>query len=163
EAREATIYTSNEQFNDWVNRSQADMRMLVAATPTGPYPSAGVPWFSVPFGRDGIWTAIEYLQIDPDLAAGVLRFLAAAQATTSDPDSDAEPGKVVHEMRKGEMAGLREVPFGRYYGSVDATPLFVILAARYYEATNDRALIESIWPNLLAAVAWIDGPGDLDQ
>lgn len=163
EQREANIFTANELFNDWVNRSQADMRMMVARTPTGPYPCAGVPWFSVPFGRDGIITALEYLPIDPDLAAGVLRFLAATQATSNDPDADAEPGKIIHEMRLGEMASLREVPFGRYYGSVDSTPLFVMLAAEYYDATGDLALIESIWPNLLAALAWIDGPGDYDS
>jgi glycogen debranching enzyme len=162
EAREANIYTANELFNDWTNRSQADMRMMVARTPTGPYPCAGVPWFSVPFGRDGIWTALEYLQIDPDLAAGVLRFLAATQATISDPDADAEPGKIIHEMREGEMATLREVPFGRYYGSVDSTPLFVMLAAEYYDATGDLELVTDIWPNLLAALSWMDGPGDRD-
>jgi glycogen debranching enzyme len=162
EAREASIHTANEQFNDWLNRSQADMRMLVATTPAGPYPCAGVPWFGVPFGRDGIWTALEYLPMNPDVAAGVLKFLASTQATDFDPEADAEPGKIVHEMRSGEMASLREVPFGRYYGSVDSTPLFVMLAGEYFDATNDLELIRSIWPNLLAALAWIDGPGDRD-
>jgi glycogen debranching enzyme len=162
ETQEASIHTANEEFNDWLNRSQADMRMLVATTPTGPYPCAGVPWFGVPFGRDGIWTAIEYLPMNPDVAAGALKFLAATQATDFDPAADAEPGKIVHEMRQGEMANLREVPFGRYYGSVDSTPLFVMLAGEYFDATNDLELIRSIWPNLLAALAWIDGPGDRD-
>lgn len=162
EKQEASIHTANEQFNDWLNRSQADMRILIASTPTGPYPCAGVPWFGVPFGRDGIWTAAEYLPMNPDVAAGALRFLAATQATDFDPDADAEPGKIVHEMRKGEMANLREVPFGRYYGSVDSTPLFMMLAGEYFDATNDLELIRSIWSNLLAALAWIDGPGDRD-
>ncbi|HEX4340295.1 MAG TPA: amylo-alpha-1,6-glucosidase [Polyangiaceae bacterium] len=162
EETEAHIYTANELFNDWLNRSQADLRMMVANTPTGPYPCAGVPWFSVPFGRDGIWTAIEYLHMNPDLAAGVLSFLAANQATSFDPEADAEPGKIVHEMRQGEMASLREVPFGRYYGSVDSTPLFVMLAAEYFDATGDLELVRAIWPNLLAALSWIDGPGDRD-
>ncbi len=158
----AHIYTSNEQFNDWINRSAADLHMLMTQTAHGPYPYAGVPWFSTPFGRDGLITALQMLWLNPAIARGVLGFLAATQADTSAAARDAEPGKILHEMRSGEMAALGEVPFGRYYGSVDATPLFIVLAGAYYERTGDGEFIEFLWPHIEAALAWIDNHGDLD-
>src|SRR5205823_1529923 len=129
-------------FNPWLNRSIADLHMMVSMSSAGPYPYAGVPWFSTPFGRDGLITALECLWFNPDLARGVLAYLAASQASEDVPARDAEPGKILHEARAGEMAALGEIPFGRYYGSVDATPLFVMLAGAYYLRTGDLALIK---------------------
>ena len=163
EARECQIQTANPQFDEWLDRSLADLRMMTTETPLGPYPYAGVPWFSTPFGRDGIITAMQALWVNPRLASGVLRYLASLQAQTSRPDEDAEQGKILHELRLGEMAALGEIPFGRYYGSVDATPLFVMLAGEYYTGSGDRPLIEEIWPNIERAIQWIDKSGDLDR
>jgi glycogen debranching enzyme len=157
------IYTANEQFNDWLNRSLADLRTMVTQTSAGPYPYAGIPWFNAVFGRDGIITAMELLWVNPELAGGVLNYLAETQADQVDRERDAEPGKIIHEVRWGEMANLGEIPFGRYYGTVDATPLFVMLAGMYYERTGDRALIENLWPHIERALHWIDEYGDLDH
>jgi glycogen debranching enzyme len=161
-ARAASIATSNEIFNEAARRSISDLCMLETDKPEGPYPYAGIPWFSTVFGRDALITALEMLWLDPALARGVLGYLGRTQATELDPAADAEPGKILHESRHGEMAELGEVPFRRYYGSVDSTPLYVMLAGAYLERTGDMATIRALWPNIEAALKWIRQYGDRD-
>jgi glycogen debranching enzyme len=158
----AAVDSSNELFNEVCRRSTADLYMLMTRTRHGIYPYAGIPWYSTAFGRDGIITAMLLLWLDPSVAKGVLGYLAETQAKTFDPFSDAQPGKILHETRNGEMARLGEVPFRLYYGTVDATPLFVMLAGMYFERTGDIETIAAIWPNIKAALEWIDIFGDVD-
>jgi glycogen debranching enzyme len=156
------IYSSNSRFNDWINRSIADVQMMMVGNPEKNYPYAGVPWFGTVFGRDGIITALQTLWLNPAMAKGVLECLASSQADKVDAVVEAEPGKILHEMRCGEMAALGEVPFGKYYGSVDATALFIMLARAYCERTGDSKFIQRLWPHIERALNWIDEFGDTD-
>ncbi|TIP91619.1 MAG: amylo-alpha-1,6-glucosidase, partial [Mesorhizobium sp.] len=152
----ATVHSSGRVFNDWVERARADVALLTTELSTGPYPYAGIPWFSTAFGRDGVISALQMLWLNPGLARGVLAFLAQHQATETSPFSDSQPGKIMHETRKGEMAALRELPFGRYYGGVDTTPLYIHLACAYADRTGDMAFVDSLWPSLCAAAEWTE-------
>ncbi|MEP9373721.1 amylo-alpha-1,6-glucosidase [Mesorhizobium sp. KR1-2] len=158
----ATIHSSGRVFNDWISRARADIALLTTDLATGPYPYAGIPWFSTAFGRDGVISALQMLWVDPRLARGVLAFLAQHQATETVPFSDSEPGKIMHETRKGEMATLRELPFGRYYGGVDTTPLYIYLACAYADRTGDMEFIDMLWPSIKAAAQWMDRAIDRD-
>ena len=158
----ASVETSSSILNEVLCRSMSDFYMLTSQTPQGAYPYAGIPWYSTTFGRDGLIAAMQMLWLDPNIAKGVLRRLAHYQAREADPHSDAQPGKILHEMRGGEMAALHEVPFGLYYGSVDATLLFVMLLGLYAERTGDTDFVAELWPNIERALDWMDGPADLD-
>jgi len=155
----ATVRTPGRVFNDWLTRTRADIALLTTDLDTGPYPYAGIPWFSTAFGRDGVISALQMLWLNPALARGVLAFLARHQSTEIFPFSDAEPGKIMHETRKGEMAVLRELPFGRYYGGVDTTPLYVFLGASYADRTGDMEFLDQLWPSLCAAAGWMEEVG----
>jgi glycogen debranching enzyme len=161
-ANMATVACTNDVFNNLMCRCTSDVYMLLARTPQGLYPHAGIPWYSTVFGRDGLISALFMLWVDPSIAKGVLLHLAATQARDRDPTSDAEPGKILHEQRHCEMANTGEVPFGHYYGTVDATPLFVLLAGEYWRSTGDDQTLQSIWPNVQAALHWCETDGDRD-
>ncbi|HEX7071017.1 MAG TPA: glycogen debranching N-terminal domain-containing protein, partial [Rhodothermales bacterium] len=156
------VTTADAQFNAWLQQSLEDLNLLLTEVPDGQYPYAGIPWYNTFFGRDGLITALMTLWINPSIARGVLGYLARTQATEHNPERVAEPGKILHEARDGEMAALNEIPFGRYYGTVDATPLFVMVAGEYFRHTNDIAFIEGLWPSIERALAWIDDYGDID-
>lgn len=156
------LRSSNELFDSVIERSISDIATLTTELETGPCVYAGIPWYCTLFGRDALITALELLWYDPSIARGTLLRLAELQATEDDPLADAEPGKILHEMRLCEMANTQEVPFRRYYGSVDSTPLFVHLAGEYLRRTRDFETIEKLWPNIEAALAWLDNSGDRD-
>jgi glycogen debranching enzyme len=156
----ARLKSSGRLFDEWIVKSRADLSQLVTGLDTGPYPYAGIPWFSTTFGRDAIITAWQVLWVDPSLARGVLSFLASKQARETSKFRDSQPGKILHEARKGEMTALGELPFGQYYGGVDTTPLFVALAGAYADRTGDLEFIDRLWPSLIAAVGWMEQYGD---
>jgi glycogen debranching enzyme len=157
------VLTSNDLFNAALDRSAADLRVLWANRgPDLSYVSAGVPWYDTLFGRDSALAAMMSLALRPQMARDILRCLACFQGKVSDPSREEEPGKIIHEVRQCEMANTGEVVFGRYYGSVDSTPLFVLLAAEYYRWTADLELMKELQRSIDAGLAWIDRFGDLD-
>jgi glycogen debranching enzyme len=158
------VQTDHELFNLTFVRGLNDLRLLVndGPNPGERYVAAGVPWFTTLFGRDAIITALQALAFRPQLAIETLDVLAARQATELDEVRDAEPGKILHELRTGEMATTGELPFRPYYGSIDSTPLWLILLGATFDWTGDRELVNRLWPNALAALEWIDKWGDRD-
>ncbi len=158
----ARVTVSNELMNSLLRHSSADLTSIMRQTPQGTFIMAGIPWFATLFGRDSILTALFALPFNPAIAAGTLKTLAGLQGVRISRPQDEQPGKIVHEIRAGEMAATGEVPFGRYYGSVDATPLFVWLLGHYVATTGDLALAEQLWNNVERALQWIERWGDSD-
>jgi glycogen debranching enzyme len=159
----ARISASNGEFASMIRRSAVDLTSLVNDWDDhGAFIMAGVPWFATLFGRDSIITAMSILPFHPEIAKRTLRTLARLQGDTIDEARDEQPGKIVHEMRSGEMAATGEIPFGRYYGTVDATPLFLWLYGRCVESTGDLSLANELWPNVERAIQWIERWGDRD-
>ena len=159
-----TFATDNETLDQelcW--RNLEDLRVLCDEKPTGLVPTAGVPWYAVPFGRDALITSFQTLALNPELARGSLRYLAQHQGRRVDPEREEEPGKIFHEIRFGELARLGIVPHTPYYGTVDATPLFLMLLVELLDWTGDMDMLSELFPNVLAALDWIDNYGDLDQ
>jgi glycogen debranching enzyme len=157
----AVLASDNELFDLTVGRCIADLRLLSndGPAPGERYVAAGVPWYATLFGRDSILTSYQALAFRPALAAETLAILAARQATEIDDARDAQPGKILHELRTGEMARTGELPHRPYYGSVDATPLWLILLGASFDWTGDRELVDRFWPNAMAALRWIDDYG----
>jgi len=155
--------TSNVQLSGFITRAVLDLKMLLSPDDEGgAFIDAGVPWYSALFGRDALITAYEALAVNSDLAWMVLRKLAEYQGKSEDEAREEEPGKILHEIRVGEMAGAGEIPHTPYYGSIDATPLWLMVLASTYSWTADRDALSELWPNALACLEWIDRYGDRD-
>ena len=153
--------TDNHALNGLLDQSRDDLRMLCDRYPTGTYPTAGLPWFAVPFGRDGLITSLQMLQTNPDIARGVLRYLAAHQGKRVDADREEEPGKILHEVRSGEVVERGLWP-NVLFGTIDATPLFLCVMAEVLDWTGDAALFDELWPAAEAALGWCEKYGDRD-
>jgi glycogen debranching enzyme len=150
------IRTDNKSFNQILERAERDIYLLRQTFDQGKALSAGVPWFSTLFGRDSIISASQTLVLDPAIARETLTILAHYQGKTCDDWRDEEPGKILHEIRMGEMARCQEVPHTPYYGTVDATPLWILLYTEYYAWTHDHETLEKLWNHALGAMEWID-------
>lgn len=156
------FFTDNELFNSVLTRSQSDIRALLTESPRGTVLDAGVPWYVTAFGRDSLIAGIESLPLAAFPLRESLRTLADLQGRREDADRDEEPGKILHELRRGELAGAGTIPHTPYYGSIDSTPLFVIGVAEAFRWTGDRALLSQLMPHVERALAWIDRYGDMD-
>jgi glycogen debranching enzyme len=162
-AGRTTIETDDQLFNRVLRRALLDIRMLHSRRGADGYYAAGVPWYATLFGRDSLITATQMLGFDPPMAAETLRVLAGLIGRRDDREHDEEPGKVLHELRVGEIARLGLSPLARYYGTVDATPLFLCLLCEHAEWAGDLALFHELRPQVEAMLGWMDGPGDRDR
>jgi len=156
------IVTDNELFNELLDRSLRDLRALHTDIEGGSVLAAGIPWYVTVFGRDALIASHQLLMMNPTPARESLELLAAHQGTRVDDWRDEQPGKILHEVRHGELANAGIVPHTPYYGSVDSTPWFVIVYAQHFRWTGDLAFAERLLPAAEAALAWIDRDGDLD-
>jgi glycogen debranching enzyme len=156
ESEEGPITTGDQRYDRSFAQAARDLTALTTATEHGPVPVAGTPWFATVFGRDALLTAYLSLPVAPDLAVGSLRYLAANRGQTTNPERDEEPGKILHELRQGELAARGAIPHSPYYGTIDATPLWVVLLHETYRWTGDDELVESLWPALEQALGWIE-------
>ena len=150
------IRSDKNTFNRVIERAEQDVYLLRQSFGKGKVLSAGVPWFSTLFGRDSIIAASQTLMLDPTIARETLDILAQYQGKTENEWRDEQPGKILHELRMGEMARCEEIPHTPYYGTVDATPLWLMLYAEYYSWTHDTDTLDRLWPNAIAAMDWID-------
>jgi len=161
-ARESAHFvTDNPTLNQLIEQSRDDMRMLCDRYPTGMYPTGGLPWFAVPFGRDALFTSMFGLPMNPRIAHGALRFLAAHQGKVDNPETEEQPGKILHEVRDGEVVDSGIWPH-ILYGTVDATALFLVALADTHDWTGDDELLDEMWPAAEAALAWCEMIGDTD-
>jgi glycogen debranching enzyme len=159
--RFTTVATSNEVFDSVLHRSIDDLSGLVTPLPGGQtIVAAGLPWYVAPFGRDSLIVGRQLLPFNPSFLAGALRFLASVQGERDDPSRDEQPGRIVHEVRFGDLSRRGVIPFSRYYGTVDATPLFLLMLTEYLDWTGDDALFDALRPNVERALEWIATSGD---
>ncbi|KZZ83632.1 amylo-alpha-1,6-glucosidase [Bacillus sp. SJS] len=158
----ASISTDLLPLQKLVDRGMADLRVLMTDIGHGIFPVAGLPWFGVPFGRDSLIAALQMLAFNPEVAKGTLKTMASTQGTKVDPWRDEQPGKIMHEMRFGELANTDQIPFTPYYGTIDATPLYLILLTEYVKWTGDLKLAEELMDSVEKALKWIDEYGDRD-
>jgi glycogen debranching enzyme len=156
------ITTDNELFNSVLERGQRDIRQLLTESSLGTTMAAGVPWFVAPFGRDSLITCMQTMMLNTSPSYDTLKMFSDLQGTVIDGWRDEEPGKIMHEIRHGELASLNEIPHTPYYGTADATPLFIILAVQLFKWTGDSEFISVIMNNLELAANWIDEYGDAD-
>ncbi len=156
------VRSDNVFFNSMLKRGMHDLVMMTSVMPEGLLPYGGVPWYVCPFGRDALITSLEFLPWFPEVTRGTLGFLAAHQGTHVNDFTEEEPGRILHEYRTGELANCREIPFIPYYGTVDATPLYLVVLGKYIRWTNDMAFLRDQWQHAQAAARWIEGYGDRD-